>query len=159
MAVTITMLCGTLRPIKRLIRVLLHTDPVIEKVAHLTFGKGIALLSKFHVSFKALLKLLCVPVFLDQFIATVKLRTWFIISFCHLQYLNQIISFRYAWVRFLSSQKESHKYISILNRIGKTKALLYPELLRSNMFHLYRSRDSAGREFPLQILNTELYRL
>lgn len=120
---------------------------------------GIALLSKFHVSFKALLKLLCVPVFLDQFIATVKLRTWFIISFCHLQYLNQIISFRYAWVRFLSSQKESHKYISILNRIGKTKALLYPELLRSNMFHLYRSRDSAGREFPLQILNTELYRL
>ena len=159
LAVTITMLCGTLRPIKRLIRVLLHTDPVIEKVAHLTFGKGIALLSKFHVSFKALLKLLCVPVFLDQFIATVKLRTWFIISFCHLQYLNQIISFRYAWVRFLSSQKESHKYISILNRIGKTKALLYPELLRSNMFHLYRSRDSAGREFPLQILNTELYRL
>ena len=135
------------------------TDPVIEKVAHLTFGKGIALLSKFHVSFKALLKLLCVPVFLDQFIATVKLRTWFIISFCHLQYLNQIISFRYAWVCFLSSQKESHKYISILNRIGKTKALLYPELLRSNMFHLYRSRDSAGREFPLQILNTELYRL
>ena len=79
LAVTITMLCGTLRPVKRLIRVLLHTDPVIEKVAHLTFGKGIALLSKFHVSFKALLKLLCVPIFFDQLIATIKFWTCFII--------------------------------------------------------------------------------
>ena len=79
LSISITMLCGTLRPVKRLIRVLLHTDPVIEKVAHLTFGKGIALLSKFHVSFKALLKLLCVPIFFDQLIATIKFWTCFII--------------------------------------------------------------------------------
>ena len=54
------------------------------------------------------------------------------------------------------SQRVSHKNVSIFNSIGKAKTLLFPKLLSSNMFQLYRSRDSVCRKFILQVFNTEL---
>lgn len=66
-----------------------------------------------------------VPVFLDQFIATVKLRTWFIISFCHLQYLNQIISFRYALEHLFVDEQRIDSWIK--RTVGRFISLRHVE--------------------------------